>query len=127
MGDYALCSAIVGLKPASMQDVAAWIWTGAARPHATGYIWISKSLRERAAGDEAEDTEVYLGLISIVFVAAPRGKTCSFGALLWGQRMQDEWKRTDSPPPHPNHTPTPTHIPSQRLKKEIRIDEMTEA
>lgn len=109
-----------------MQDVAAWIWTGAARPHTRrargGHIWISKCLKARTAGDEAEDTEVYLMLISIVFVAVPSEKTCSLGALLWGQRTQDEWKRTDSP----SH-PTPTHVPSQPLKKEMRIDEMTEA
>lgn len=98
-----------------MRDVAAWIWTGAARPRTTrgpvegvgGHVWISKSLKARTAGDEAEDTEVYLRLISIVFVAAQRGKTCSLGALLWGQRMQDEWKRTDSlsPPPSPHPCP----------------------
>lgn len=118
---------------------AAWTWTGAARcmrtcgscpnPHirqgggeqGAGGIWISKSLKAGTAADEAEDTEVYLRLISIVFVAAPRGKTCFSGALLWGQRMQDEWKCTDSPP-----HPTPTRVPSQQLKKELRIDGMTE-
>lgn len=86
-----------------------------------GGIWISKSLKAGTAADEAEDTEVYLRLISIVFVAPPRGKTCFSGALLWGQRMQDEWKCTDSPP-----HPTPTRVPSQQLKKEMRIDGMTE-
>lgn len=92
-----------------------------ARIRRGGGGWISKSLKAGTAADEAEDTEVYLRLISIVFVTAQRGKTCSSGALLWGQRMQDEWKRTDSLP-----HPTPTRVPSQQLKKEMRIDGMTE-
>lgn len=94
LGDYALCGAIVGLKPACVRDVAAWIWTGGACPHTTtgrevrgvgeGCIWITKSLRDRTAADETQDTEVYLGLISRCFCCGAERKNLFLGRVVMG-------------------------------------------